>query len=121
MIHRAKTSPYELAIVANDFPNTHSRGKGLFGFFKTFLRRERPDWLILNGDFEDGSALDWAHYAAEAGAGRPKNRRRATSLARQKGRAASGHTYPNVVTFMLSKSRLRGTLAERNTVDYPSN
>ncbi|PYV22393.1 MAG: hypothetical protein DMG24_16925, partial [Acidobacteria bacterium] len=52
VIHRAKTSPYELAIVANEFQIPFHDEKALL-LFKLFLRRERPDWLILNGDFQD--------------------------------------------------------------------
>ena len=52
MIHRAKTCPYELVVVANDFQIPFHDEKALL-LFKLFLRRERPDWLILNGDFQD--------------------------------------------------------------------
>ena len=52
MIHRAKTCPYELVVIANDFQIPFHDERALL-LFKMFLRRERPDWLILNGDFQD--------------------------------------------------------------------
>src|SRR5438128_8435840 len=47
-----KISPYQLAVIANDFQIPFHDEKALL-LFKLFLRRERPDWLILNGDFQD--------------------------------------------------------------------
>jgi hypothetical protein len=41
-----------LVVVANDFQIPFHDEKALL-LFKMFLRRERPDWLILNGDFQD--------------------------------------------------------------------
>ena len=52
MAHRTKTSPYQLVVIANDFQIPFHDEKALL-LFKMFLRRERPDWLILNGDFQD--------------------------------------------------------------------
>lgn len=52
MGRRAKTSSYELAVIANDFQIPFHDEKALF-LFMLFLRRERPEWLILNGDFQD--------------------------------------------------------------------
>ena len=52
MTQRTKTSPYRLALIANDFQIPFHDEKALL-LFKMFLRRERPDWLILNGDFQD--------------------------------------------------------------------
>ena len=52
MTHRTKTSPYQLAVIANDFQIPFHDEEALL-VFKMFLRRERPDWLILNGDFQD--------------------------------------------------------------------
>ena len=52
MTHRTKTSPYQLAVIANDFQIPFHDERALL-LFKTFLRQERPDWLILNGDFHD--------------------------------------------------------------------
>jgi hypothetical protein len=50
--HRTKTSPYQLAVIANDFQIPFHDERALL-LFKMFLRRERPDWFILNGDFQD--------------------------------------------------------------------
>ena len=52
MTHRTKISPYQLAVIANDFQISFHDERALL-LFKIFLRRERPDWLILNGDFQD--------------------------------------------------------------------
>ncbi|PYV22403.1 MAG: hypothetical protein DMG24_16885 [Acidobacteria bacterium] len=52
MTHRTKTSPYQLAVIANDFQIPFQDEEALL-VFKMFLRRERPDWLILNGDSQD--------------------------------------------------------------------
>ncbi len=52
MIHRTKSFANQLAVIANDFQIPFHDEKALL-FFKMFLRRERPDWLILNGDFQD--------------------------------------------------------------------
>lgn len=49
---RRKPPIYELAVIANDFQIPFHDEKALF-LFKLFLRRERPDRLILNGDFQD--------------------------------------------------------------------
>jgi Calcineurin-like phosphoesterase len=43
---------YQLAVIANDFQVPFHDERALL-LFKLFLRRERPDWLILNGDFQD--------------------------------------------------------------------
>src|SRR2546422_8855697 len=39
-------------VIANDFQVPFHDPHAL-GLLKLFLRRERPDWLILNGDFQD--------------------------------------------------------------------
>src|SRR3989454_2463867 len=52
MAHRPKVSSYQLAVIANDF-QIPFHDEGTLLLFKMFLRRERPDWLILNGDFQD--------------------------------------------------------------------
>src|SRR5437667_5051611 len=52
MAHRTNTFPYQLAVIANDFQIPFHDERAL-SLFKLFLRRERPDWLILNGDFQD--------------------------------------------------------------------
>src|SRR6266581_8982551 len=44
------SSTYQLAVIANDFHIPFHDEKALL-LFKMLLRRERPDWLILNGDF----------------------------------------------------------------------
>ena len=41
-----------MVVVANDFQIPFHDEKAL-ALFKLFLRRERPDWLVLNGDFQD--------------------------------------------------------------------
>lgn len=43
---------YRLVVIANDFQVPFHDEKALL-IFQDFLRRERPDWLILNGDFQD--------------------------------------------------------------------
>ena len=52
MAHHPKHSTYQLAVIANDFHIPFHDERALL-LFKLFLRRERPDWLILNGDFQD--------------------------------------------------------------------
>jgi predicted phosphodiesterase len=52
MARRDKPTPYQLAVIANDFQVPFHDEKALL-LFKLLLRRERPDWLILNGDFQD--------------------------------------------------------------------
>src|SRR5947209_1005966 len=52
MAHRTRSAAYQLAVIANDFHIPFQDERALF-LFKLFLRRERPDWLILNGDFQD--------------------------------------------------------------------
>src|SRR2546428_12985830 len=52
MTPREKTTTYQLVVIANDFQIPFLDEKALL-LFKVFLRRERPDWLILNGDFQD--------------------------------------------------------------------
>jgi len=52
MVHRTKSPIYQVAVIANDFQIPFHDERALL-LFKMFLRRERPDWLILNGDFQD--------------------------------------------------------------------
>src|SRR5256712_6585329 len=52
MTPREKTTTYQLVVIANDFHIPFHDEKALL-LFQLFLRRERPDWLILNGDFQD--------------------------------------------------------------------
>src|SRR5881398_2924489 len=52
MTNSQNSSDYQLAVIANDFQIPFHDEKSLL-VFKLFLRRERPDWLILNGDFQD--------------------------------------------------------------------
>src|SRR5438445_5233859 len=47
-----KTSLYQVVVIANDFQIPFHDEKALL-LFKMFLRRERPEWLVLNGDFQD--------------------------------------------------------------------
>jgi Calcineurin-like phosphoesterase len=50
--HRPNIPQYQLAVIANDFQIPFHDERALL-LFQLFLRRERPDWLILNGDFQD--------------------------------------------------------------------
>jgi len=52
MRKKTKTSARQLVVVANDFHVPFHDQKAL-ALFKLFLRKEKPDWLILNGDFQD--------------------------------------------------------------------
>src|SRR3989442_3735273 len=52
MARRQKPTPYQLAVIANDFQIPFHDEKALL-LFKMFLRREGPDVLILNGDLQD--------------------------------------------------------------------
>src|SRR5712664_582989 len=52
MARRKQTCSYELAVIANDFHIPFHDERALL-LFKLFLRRERPDWVILNGDLQD--------------------------------------------------------------------
>jgi UDP-2,3-diacylglucosamine pyrophosphatase LpxH len=51
-VHRSRRSTYQLVVIANDFHIPFHDERVLL-LFKLFLRRERPDWLILDGDFQD--------------------------------------------------------------------
>jgi len=51
-VHRSRRTTYQLAVIANDFHIPFHDERALL-LFKLFLRRERPDWLILDGDFQD--------------------------------------------------------------------
>jgi UDP-2,3-diacylglucosamine pyrophosphatase LpxH len=51
-VHHSKRPTYQLAVIANDFHVPFHDERALL-LFKLFLRRERPDWLILDGDFHD--------------------------------------------------------------------
>lgn len=44
--------PRQLVVVANDFQVPFHDERAL-GLFKRFLKREKPAWLVLNGDFQD--------------------------------------------------------------------
>src|SRR3990172_13104828 len=39
-------------VIANDF-HVPFQNEAALALFRRFLRRERPHWLILNGDFQD--------------------------------------------------------------------
>ena len=43
---------WKLVVVANDF-HIPFHDEAALALFKRFLREEKPDWLILNGDFQD--------------------------------------------------------------------
>jgi predicted phosphodiesterase len=47
-----KNRRWQIVAVANDF-HVPFQDEAALALFKRFLRRERPDWLILNGDFHD--------------------------------------------------------------------
>lgn len=52
MAHKCHGSPWQLVVIANDFQIPFHDPKALL-LLNQFLRRERPDWLILAGDFQD--------------------------------------------------------------------
>jgi len=64
--HRPKASLYRLAVIANDFQIPFHDERALL-LFKMFLRRERPDWLILNGDFQDFSEISRYDHTPRSG------------------------------------------------------
>ena len=45
-----KTRRWQMVVVANDF-HVPFHDEGALALSRRFLRSERPDWLILNGDF----------------------------------------------------------------------
>lgn len=47
-----KNSRWQMVVVANDFQVPFHDPKAL-ALLNLFLQREQPDWLILNGDFQD--------------------------------------------------------------------
>src|SRR5260370_26148298 len=47
-----KTRRWHMVVVANDH-HVPFHDESALALFKHFLRRERPEWLILNGDFQD--------------------------------------------------------------------
>ncbi len=48
----SKTQKWQLVVVANDF-QVPFHDEDALALFKRFLRKEKPAWLILNGDFMD--------------------------------------------------------------------
>jgi calcineurin-like phosphoesterase family protein len=52
MMKKHKNKKWIMVVVANDFQIPFHDEKAL-ALFNLFLRRERPDWLVLNGDFQD--------------------------------------------------------------------
>jgi len=52
MSQKNKPHNWQLVVVANDF-QVPFHDEGALVLFRRFLQRERPDWLILNGDFQD--------------------------------------------------------------------
>ena len=52
MHKKHKNKKWITVVVANDFQIPFHDEKAL-ALFKLFLRREKPDWLVLNGDFQD--------------------------------------------------------------------
>ena len=51
-MHKKHYNKWKLVLVANDFQIPFHDERAL-GLLKLFLRRKQPDWLILNGDFQD--------------------------------------------------------------------
>jgi len=49
---KTRPSPWQLVIIANDFQVPFHDPKALI-LLELFLKRERPEWLILAGDFQD--------------------------------------------------------------------
>lgn len=49
---RPTTRRWQMVVVANDF-HVPFHDEAALAAFRRFLRRERPHWLILNGDFMD--------------------------------------------------------------------
>lgn len=47
-----KIRPYQFVVIANDFQIPFHDEKALF-LLNVFLKRERPEWLVLAGDFQD--------------------------------------------------------------------
>ena len=47
-----KNRKWLTVVVANEFQIPFHDEKAL-GLFKQFLQSEKPDWLVLNGDFQD--------------------------------------------------------------------
>ena len=47
-----KTRRWRMVVVANDH-HVPFHDEQALDLFRRFLRREQPDWLILNGDFQD--------------------------------------------------------------------
>jgi len=52
MRKRKKHNKWELVVIANDF-QIPFHDRNALELFRAFLRNEKPDWLILNGDFQD--------------------------------------------------------------------
>ena len=52
MFKPQKNKKWITVVVANDFQIPFHDEKAL-ALFKQFLRSEKPDWLVLNGDFQD--------------------------------------------------------------------
>ena len=52
MSHPLKSASWQMVVVANDFQVPVHDPKCL-ALLNLFLEREQPDWLILNGDFQD--------------------------------------------------------------------
>lgn len=52
MPQRKTRKKWKMVVVANDF-QIPFHDEGALELFKLFIRKEKPDWLILNGDFQD--------------------------------------------------------------------
>ncbi len=47
-----KSHGWQMVVVANDF-HVPFQDEQALALLRRFLRAERPEWLILNGDFQD--------------------------------------------------------------------
>jgi hypothetical protein len=52
MLNKHKNKKWIMVGVANDFQIPFHDERAL-ALFKLFLQRKKPDWLVLNGDFQD--------------------------------------------------------------------
>ena len=68
MSYRRRHPAYRLAVIANDFHIPFHDEKALL-LFKLFLRNQRPDWLILNGDLQDFWEISTYDHTPRSGKG----------------------------------------------------
>ena len=65
-MYRTTGPTYQLAVIAGDFHLPFHDERALL-LFKLFLRREYPDWLILDGDFQDFWEISNYHHTPRTG------------------------------------------------------